>query len=115
MNSLYNNFENFALENNILASTAGFTIGFATKELVDKIIRRFSPIVGNFDFMKKLTKKIEPTTALGITGAIIGDILLWMVAIFITFIIATYIMTVFIKPRASKQQQQSAPSKKREL
>ena len=106
MTSLYNNFETFALENNILASTAGFTIGFATKELVDKIIKRFAPIIGDFDFMKKFAKKVEPTTILGIGGAILGDILLWMVAIFITFIIATYIMTVFITPRTAQQQQQ---------
>jgi len=114
LSSFYQDFQQFALENNILASTAGFTIGLATKDLIDKTVRRFS-FLWEFPAFKKMAKSIEPTTPIGISCAILGDIFLWLFAIFLTFLIATYVMTLFVKPilpavPASNKHEQLTPN-----
>jgi len=111
---LSSDFQSFALQNNIIASTAGFTIGLATKDLIDKTLRRFnfgsSAELITTLFGKKSSKPlIEPTSPLGISLGIVCDIVIWLVVIVMTFLIATYIMSRFIIPRV-KSALQATPA-----
>jgi large-conductance mechanosensitive channel len=99
MDKFYENFQTFALQNNVLASTAGFSIGIATKELIERILKRVGfQSIGAIS-ADSLTKYVGnlPYWARAIM-LIIGDILVWVAIILFTFIIAFYVMSRIIKP-----------------
>ena len=101
---LSSDFQNFALQNNIIASTAGFTIGLATKDLIDKTLRRFnfgssSELISTLFGKKGAKPTVDPSSPLGISLGIFSDLVIWLIVIGMTFLIATYIMSRFIIPR----------------
>jgi hypothetical protein len=99
MDKFYENFQTFALQNNVLASTAGFSIGIATKELIERILKRVGFQSIGAVSADSLTKYVGnlPYWARAIM-LIIGDILVWVAIILFTFIIAFYVMSRIIKP-----------------
>ena len=90
-------FQNFAWSNNILASTVGFTIGMATKDLIENMMRHagvptlpeaYAKITG-----KALSKGVDvaPTWS-GTMVLLLLDILKWAGILLMSFIIATYVL-----------------------
>jgi large-conductance mechanosensitive channel len=103
MESFYQNFQKFALQNNVLASTAGFSIGIATKELIERILTHVGfQSIGTMS-ADSLTKYVGnvPYWARAIM-LIVGDILVWLAIILFTFIIAFYVMQRIIVPDIPK-------------
>lgn len=98
--NVYKTFVEFAWKNNILASTAGFTIGLATKDFIEKVmkhlgfgngIQRFQLLVETW--LRSLSIQSQWLSTLLF---IVGDFLVWIAAIVFTFVIATYIMAYFL-------------------
>jgi large-conductance mechanosensitive channel len=95
---VYNEFRTFVWQNNILASTAGFSIGIATKELIEKFVNRtITPNLKegvnrafNYSRLPKWQKN---------TLRVVGDILLWITIVIITFLIAEYLFKRYIFPK----------------
>jgi large-conductance mechanosensitive channel len=101
---LSSDFQKFALQNNIIASTAGFTIGLATKDLIDKTLRRFNfgssaELLTSLFGKKGAKPTVDPASPLGVSLGILCDLFIWLGVIGMTFLIATYIMSRFIIPR----------------
>ena len=98
LNRIYSDFENFAWSNNILASTAGFTIGMATKDLIENVAHHAGvPTIEKLYTI--ITKKTLPSISSGIqhtfsdSSILISlDILQWLGILLMTFIIGTYIL-----------------------
>ena len=94
---VYSDFSNFAWKNNILASTVGFTIGMATKELIENMsthagvpsITQLYTMITN----KQLSSGAAvPATWSGSLLLIALDLLKWAGILLMTFLVATYIM-----------------------
>jgi len=93
-------FQQFMFSNTIMVSAAGFAIGGATKELIQKIMRDLvTPIIQYLQtsgVSKRIIKTMRvPSFAIGILtvfGGIILDILLWLMIIMFTFVILEYIL-----------------------
>jgi large-conductance mechanosensitive channel len=107
---VYKNFVDFAWKNNILASTAGFTIGLATKDFIDKVMKHLGFGNGIMKLQEWLYTLLRVSPSPSWTSAvllIIGDFLIWIAVIVITFVIATYIMAYLIPDKERAEQKES--------
>lgn len=93
-------FQQFMFSNAIMVSAAGFAIGTATKELIQKIMSDLvMPIVQYLQtsgVSQIIVKKLRlPPLAMGflsVLGGIFLDVLMWLTIILFTFIILEYIL-----------------------
>jgi len=110
MESFYLNFQNFAIQNNILASTAGFTIGMATIYMFDAILERLGFNVEDihYNMVKELPEWMQ------IILFILFQFLRWAIIVLITFIFTFYIFRIIIEPQANELSKQYLQKKDKE-
>jgi len=104
---VYTDFEHFAWKNNILASTVGFTIGMATKELIENASKHAGvPTIAQL-YVKIMKKPwpsgpaAAPITWSGSLVLILLELLKWAGVLIMTFAIATYIMDWMVEKAKS--------------
>ena len=104
---VYTDFEHFAWKNNILASTVGFTIGMATKELIENASKHAGvPTIAQL-YVKIMKKPwpsgpaAAPITWSGSLVLILLELLKWAGVLIMTFVIATYIMDWMVEKAKS--------------
>jgi large-conductance mechanosensitive channel len=101
--NIFYDFQQFMFGNDVLVAAAGFSIGMATKEMIERLVTAVVlPIVHfvlKFSLAKIAYTKILETfpgthmaSVLGTVGAAVWDIFVWIIIIIMTFMILEYIL-----------------------
>lgn len=122
INRIYSDFENFAWSNNILASTVGFTIGMATKDLIENMAKHagIPTIEKLYTSITRKSAQFNPTThQFKWSDSVVFislDILKWLGILLMTFLIGTYILQWIVNKSKlhnfnQKQEKEESPLK----
>lgn len=96
----YSDFQHFIFTNNILITASGFTIGFATNNLINQNLQLFTPFFASlYNILLNIDKcyiglsnYIALSTFLSSVMMFSLNIIVWIFTVFFTFILLEYVM-----------------------
>jgi large-conductance mechanosensitive channel len=94
--TVYTDFQKFIFSHNILVSAAGFSIGVATKDVIERVLNSIiSPLSRMFTRLGQ-SHTVFSSSFLRVPSEVIWTVLVWIMTITFTFFILEYFLNRYV-------------------